>query len=114
MRRGCCERKSNELENRSPTVYLYYSSTATARGRKALRSPLLDSRLSARSLLLRNFAGGEASPFVSESGKSPSHGGNTGSNPVRDANQINELRAPVASHTRIVRNIYGIAVPERS
>jgi hypothetical protein len=40
---------------------------------------------------LRNFAGGEASPFVSESGKSPSHGGNTGSNPVGDARKINHL-----------------------
>jgi hypothetical protein len=41
--------------------------------------------------LLRNFAGGEASPFVSESEKSPSHGGNTGSNPVGYASKINEL-----------------------
>ena len=48
--------------------------------------------LSARSPLLRNFTGGDASPFVSESGKSPSHGGNTGSNPVGDANIINNLK----------------------
>src|SRR5437868_6407339 len=47
---------------------------------------------SARPPLLRNFAGGEASPFFSESGKSPSHVGNTGSNPVGGANNINYLK----------------------
>ena len=56
--------------------------------------------------LKSKLAGAEASSFVLESGRSPFHGGNRGSNPLGDANHSNYLdqtavtRVPVVSRLR--------------
>jgi hypothetical protein len=42
--------------------------------------------------------------------ETPSHGGNTGSNPVGDTNKINNIEAKIPETSGPIRKIYGICV----